>query len=78
MVLFKNISEKFDTYWEKLTKPRNGFSFDKKKKAIISYIDDEMMIRRGLPDRVQWTREFLRSIEADIVTKIRDKMSQQD
>ena len=78
MVLLKEISIKFDTYWERLTKPRNGFSFDNKKKAIISYIDDEMMMRRGLPNRVQWTREFLRSIEADIVTKIKIKMGQQD
>ena len=77
-ILFKEISSKFDTYWEKLTKPRNGFSFDLKKKALISYIDDEMMTRRGLPSRTLWTREFLRSIEADIVSKIKDKMRQED
>ena len=72
-LLFKDISTSFDSYWDRLTKKKKGFSFDKMK-PIVSYIDEEMKRKFGEPDKSTWTRANLRSIEPDIVAKIRSNM----
>ena len=70
---FGDVSGKFETWYAILTKPREGFSFDKSF-ALISYIDLAMREECGPPDVLLWTREKLRALKDRIISNIKKKM----
>ena len=67
---FADISPNWITWYERLRKPRLGFSFNPST-SLISYIDTEMSQECGPPENnVSWTRERLRALKDRIISKI--------
>ena len=74
MIKFWDVSTNWTTWYERLTKPRLGFSFDKSS-SLVSYIDAAMEEEFGPPENnILWTRENLRSLKDRIVSNIKKKM----
>ena len=73
---FGDVSDKWITWYERLTKTKLGFSFDPCT-ALISYIDSAMREECGPPENnVLWTRERLRALKDSIISKIKGKLGQ--
>ena len=71
---FWDISDNWNTWYERLTKTKLGFSFDQST-ALISYIDVAMKEECGPPENnVLWTREKLRDLKDRIISDIKSKM----
>ena len=73
---FRDVSPKWETWYERLKKSNKGFSFDQKA-SLISYIDAAMTKVHGDPDNnVLWTRENLRNLEKEIIDQIKSQMTE--
>ena len=73
---FSNVSDNWNTWYERLTKTKLGFSFDQST-ALISYIDAAMREEFGPPENnVLWTREKLRDLKDRIISQIEKKIDQ--
>ena len=71
---FGDISPNWKTWYERLQKAREGFSF--KQGSLTSYIDDAMKEEYGAHENnVLWTRENLRKLKDLIVNKIKSKLN---
>ena len=73
MKKFAEVSTNWETFYAKLTKTRDGFSFDKSC-SLISYIDTAMREECGPPEDNVWTREKLRALKDRIISNIKKKM----
>ena len=74
VIKFGDVTDKWTTWYERLTKPRLGFSFDQST-PIIGYIDGAMRDECGDPkDNPLWTREKLRDLRDRIISDIKSKM----
>ena len=71
---FLDVSDKWITWYDRLTKTKLGFSFDRST-ALITYIDAAMEEEFGPPENnVLWTREHLRDLKERIISDIKSKM----
>ena len=75
MKKFAEVSTNWDTFYAKLTKTRDGFSFDKSC-SLISYIDTAMREECGPPEDNVWTRQKLRDLKDRIIREIEAKLEQ--
>ena len=75
MKKFAEVSTNWDTFYAKLTKARDGFSFDKSC-SLISYIDTAMREKYGPPEDNMWTRQKLRDLKDRIIREIEAKLEQ--
>ena len=75
MKKFSKVSTNWDTFYAKLTKTREGFSFDKSCN-LISYIDRAMREEHGPPEDNVWTRQKLRDLKDRIIRDIKEKLEQ--
>ena len=75
MKKFSKVSTNWKTFFEKLTKTRDGFSFDKSCN-LISYIDSAMREEHGAPEDNVWTRQKLRDLKDRIIREIEAKLEQ--
>ena len=75
MKKFAEVSANWLQWYERLTKPINGFSFDKSC-ALISYIDRAMREVYGPPEDIVWTRQMLRDLKDRIIREIEAKLEQ--
>ena len=75
---FEDVSDNWITWYERLRKPRLGFSFNLST-SLISYIDTAMREECGPPEgNGLWTREKLRSLKDQIINDIQSKMPPKD
>ena len=73
---FGDVSAKWETWYTRLQKSREGFSFDKKA-SLTSFIDAAMTEIYGDPEEnALWTRRNLRDLEKSIIDTIKKKMNQ--
>ncbi len=73
---FADISPNWITWYERLQKSREGFSFDKQA-SLTSYIDAAMTEAHGDPEEnVLWTRENLRALQKSIIDHIKMKLAE--
>ena len=76
MIKFGDVSDVWTTWYERLTKPKLGFSFNQST-SLISYIDAAMREECGPPENnVLWTREKLRDLKDRIISDIKKKFDQ--
>ena len=76
MMKFGDVSKNWETWYERLQKPKKGFSFDQGV-SLTSYLDAAMKEAHGDPqDNVLWTRENLRHLEKRIIDQIKSKFNQ--
>ena len=68
------VSTKWLTFWDQLTKKRSGFSFNRSV-PIIQYIDDAMKEEWGEPSEDNWTIANLHSVRKKIKNKILSEMN---
>ena len=68
------VSTKWLTFWDQLTKKRSGFSFNRSV-PIIQYIDDAMKEEWGEPSEDTWTIANLHSVRKKIKNKILSEMN---
>ena len=75
---FEDVSDNWITWYDRLTKPRLGFSFNPGT-SLISYIDTALTKECGPPEsNVLWTREKLRSLKDEIIDDIQSKLPPKD
>ena len=73
---FRDVSPKWETWYERLKKSNKGFSFDQKA-SLISYIDAAMTEIHGDPKENElWTRENLRDLKQSVIDGIKSKLNQ--
>ena len=74
MIKFGDASDKWTMWYERLTKSKQGFSFDRSI-PIIGYIDAAMKDKFGDPeDNPLWTWKNLRDIKERIISDIERKL----
>lgn len=77
---FSDVSNKWETWYERLTKaPPHGFSFQRRC-SLISYIDQAMTEEYGgYENNILWTRQNLRdTIKEQIINNIKSKLKPSD